>query len=530
VWVEADGPCEVEILGAAERTFEVEGHHFALVHVTGLPAEGNVPYEVAFDGERVWPPPDWQWPSSCVRTVADDHGLRISFGSCRCAYPDEPPWTLSKDEDPEGRGHDALRALALRMRDQEPEEWPHLLLMLGDQVYADEVAPATEEFIRARRDVDVPPGLQISDFQEYCRLYRDAWCEAPVRWLLSTVPSAMIFDDHDVIDDWNTSRDWVMQMRATGWWDERIVGAFMSYWCYQHLGNLSPEDREEDACFRAVRAAEGDAGPIVRDFAFRADREVAGARWSYRRDIGRTRIVMMDSRAGRVLEPGARAMVDAEEWACIEEWTRGDFDHLLLGTSLPVFLGRGMHYLEAWNEAVADGAWGALASVASERLRRGLDLEHWAAFGDSLRALERLLGEIASGQHGTPPGSVVLLSGDVHHAYVAQARPTDGQPPWLAPVYQAVCSPLRNPLDANEKRAIRLAMTSAAELVGRGLARAAGVESESLTWEISEGPWFDNQLATLHLDGRRCTFQLEKALGGGQELPMLRQVAVRGLA
>ena len=93
-----------------------------------------------------------------MRTVADDHGLRICFGSCRCAYPNEPPWTLTKDEDPEGRGHDALRALALRMRDQEPDEWPHLLLMLGDQVYADEVAPATEEFIRARRDVDVPPG------------------------------------------------------------------------------------------------------------------------------------------------------------------------------------------------------------------------------------------------------------------------------------------------------------------------------------------------------------------------------------
>jgi hypothetical protein len=322
----------------------------------------------------------------------------------------------------------------------------------------------------------------------------------------------------------------VAKMRATGWWDKRIVGAFMSYWCYQHLGNLSPEDREEDPCYRAVRAADGDASAIVRDFAFRADREVAGARWSYKRDIGRTRIVMMDSRAGRVLEPGGRAMVDAEEWACIVDWTRGDFDHLLMGTSLPVFLGRGMHYLEAWDEAVADGAWGALASAAAERLRQGLDLEHWAAFGDSLRALERLLGEIASGRHGSAPGTVVLLSGDVHHAYIADARPTDGQPPWQAPVYQAVCSPLRNPLDSKEKRAIKLAMTSGAELVGRGLARAAGVEDEPLTREITAGPWFDNQLATLELDGRRCSFRLEKALGGSEELPTLQQVAVRPLA
>ena len=124
----------------------------------------------------------------------------------------------------------------------------------------------------------------------------------------------------------------------------------------------------------------------------------------------------------------------------------------------------------------------------------------------------------------------MLLSGDVHHAYIAQARPTDGQPAWQAPVYQAVCSPLRNPLDAHEKRAIKLGMTSGAERVGRGLARAAGVESESLTWEIAEGPWFDNQLATLQLDGKRCTFHLEKALGSGEELPTLQQVAVRRLA
>jgi hypothetical protein len=529
VWVETDGPCEVEILGATERTFEVGGHHFALVHITGLPPEGATPYEVAVDGERAWPPPGDDWPASCVRTVADDHGLRICFGSCRCSYPNEPPWTLTKDEDERGREHDALRALALRMRHQEPDEWPHLLLLLGDQVYADEVAPQTEEFIRARRDVEVPPGLQIADFEEYCRLYRDSWCEPAVRWLLSTVPSAMIFDDHDVIDDWNTSRDWVRTQRAQGWWDERVVGAFASYWCYQHLGNLSPEDREQDACYRAVREADGDAAAIVRDFAFRADREVAGARWSYKRDIGRTRIVVMDSRAGRVLEPGSRSMVDAEEWDCIEEWTRGDFDHVLLGTSLPVFLGRGMHHLEAWNEAVCDGAWGRVASRLGERLRQGVDLEHWAAFGDSLRALERLLGAIAAGRQGSAPGTVVLLSGDVHHAYVAQARPVEDDD-WSASVYQVVCSPLRNPLDAHERRAIKAAMTPVAAAIGAGLARAAGVAPEPLTWEVTDGPWFDNQVATLDLAGRRCSFSLDKALGAADADPRLERVVTRTLA
>jgi hypothetical protein len=529
VWVETDTPCEVEVCGCTDRTFEIEGHHFALVHVTGLEREKARPYEVHLDGERVWPL-DTGWPASCIRTIGDDHGLRISFGSCRVAHPDEPPWTLTKDEDPRGREHDALRTLAMKMRAQDVEDWPHLLLLLGDQVYADEVPVSTAEFIASRRDPSVPPGYEVADFEEYCRLYRDSWSEPAVRWLLSTVPTAMIFDDHDVHDDWNTSKDWVADIRSQGWWDERIVGGFMSYWAYQHLGNLPPEDRMDDATYRAVRAADGDAGPIVRAFAFAADREVAGARWSYRRDVGRTRIVMMDSRAGRVLRPDARHMVDAEEWACIEEWSRGSFDHLLLGTSLPAFLGRGMHFIEAWNEAVSEGAWGRTAARLAERIRRAVDLEHWAAFGDSLRDLEGLLERVASGGEGeTAPASIVLLSGDVHHAYLARVQFASGNGD-RSPVYQAVCSPIRNPLNSRERRAIRIGMSRGAERAARTLARAAGVREESLSWTIEEGPWFDNQVATIELDGRSGWMVLDRTVNPPDGPPRLERVMRRRLS
>ena len=67
------------------------------------------------------------------------------------------------------------------------------------------------------------------------------------------MPTAMIFDDHDVNDDWNISEAWVRRMRTTSWWEERIIGAFMSYWVYQHLGNLSPRELEEDGLFEKVR-------------------------------------------------------------------------------------------------------------------------------------------------------------------------------------------------------------------------------------------------------------------------------------
>ena len=73
-------------------------------------------------------------------------------------------------------------------------------------------------------------------------------------------------------------------------------------------------------------------------------------------------------------------------------------------------------------------------------------------------------------------------------------------------------------------------MTRGAARVGRTLARAAGVEDEPLTWEIADGPWFDNQVATLELDGRRCRFRLESAAGAGDEPPRLEHTATRRLA
>ena len=149
----------------------------------------------------------------------------------------------------------------------------------------------------------------------------------------------MIFDDHDIIDDWNTSATWVRRMRGTGWWDDRITGGLMTYWIYQHIGNLAPPRLDENEQWRHVRENADDAADVLREFAFAADREVQGTRWSYSRDIAGARIVMIDSRAGRVLEPGARSMLDEDEWSWLDDRIgRDGIDHLLIGSSLPVLL------------------------------------------------------------------------------------------------------------------------------------------------------------------------------------------------
>jgi hypothetical protein len=320
----------------------------------------------------------------------------------------------------------------------------------------------------------------------------------------------MVIDDHDMHDDWNISRSWLEEMRRRPWWQERVVGGLMSYWIYQFIGNLSPRELEGNNLYRKVRQQD-EAGPMLREFATKDDREREGKRWSYYRDLGTTRLIVMDSRTGRELEEGDRSIVDEDEWDWIQEKARGDFDHLLIGTSDPYLLAPGLHYLEAWNEAACNGAWGAAAAGVGERIRRALDCDHWGAFQRSFMRLTALLEEVGSGERGRPPASICILSGDVHHAYLAEAAFRHDANVSSA-VYQAVCSPYRKALDAHERLAVRIGHSRPTEVLVRALARAAGVEDPDLRWRFAGGPYFDNQIATLSLEGREASLTISKTV------------------
>jgi len=529
VWVETDSPCEVEVLDATEPTFCVDGHHFALVCIDGLEPASATPYEVRLDGEVVWPEPDSDLPPSCIKTLGESSEIRVSFGSCRVALPNERPYTLSKDDDEKGAEVDALHVLAHELTRDPEGRYPNLLMLLGDQVYVDEGSPDVREFIRSRRDTSRAPGEEVLDFEEYTRLYRESWTEPMVRWLFSTVPTAMVIDDHDMSDDWNISYSWRTEMEKKEWWHVRLAAGFMTYWLYQHLGNLTPDELAVDETYQAVRENRLDATKIVYEYARKAHDDHDGVRWSFSRDLCGTRVIVMDNRGGRVLEKDRRAIFnDAErEWVCNE--AKGDFDHLLIACSDPFLLTRTFHWLEAWNEAVGDGAWGARASHLAEKMRRSVDFDHWSAFGSSFAKMTDLLRRTGAGDWGEPPASIVVLSGDVHHAYLAEvAFRRDAKV--KSAVYQAVCSPFRNPLEEKERRAIRFAMSKPAEAFARGLARAAGVSDPDLRWRFTDGPYFDNQVATIHMTGRGSELILEKTIPGDSEEHSLETSFRRRLA
>jgi hypothetical protein len=122
---------------------------------------------------------------------------------------------------------------------------------------------------------------------------------------------------------------------------------------------------------------------------------------------------------------------------------------------------------------------------------------------------------VGTGERGEAPASIVALSGDVHHAYLAEV----GFPPGTgmrSSAWQATCSPFRNPLDNKERTVMRFMASEPASRLMRALAAAAGVEAPSVRWRYAhDEPWFDNQVATLELRGDAGRFILEKTVSTG---------------
>ncbi|PCC27567.1 glycoside hydrolase [Glutamicibacter sp. BW80] len=431
-------------------TFGAHGHHYALVEVSRLEVGSVNPYSVHLQGTAIWPCEDG-FPESMIATIDPAKNPRLAFGSCRTSIPHDAAGNRK-------HGVDAMRAYALSMAGTGHGPWPDLMLFLGDQVYADSTSDQMREFIRSRRDIRDEPGAELKDFEEYAHLYRLAWSDPANRWLLSTLPSAMIFYDHDIRDDWNSSRSWKQDMEQRSWWHQRIVAGLGSYWIYQHLGNLSPEGRAADPLWQRIASH---TGPEELDITADLDRF-------------------------------AERVDAAPESAWLDEHMQGGFRHLLVATSLPFLLPMGLHHVEAWNEVYSSGERGPARAWLGERLRRAVDLEHWAAFQQSFQNVARWATEVADGKRGPAPQTVTFLSGDVHFSYVSEVERENG-----SRILQAVCSPIRNPLPRFMRYFAAALALGPAVPFGAWMARRAHVPAPPFRWNGIKGPWFDNNLAIL---------------------------------
>lgn len=177
-----------------------------------------------------------------------------------------------------------------------------------------------------------------------------------------------------------------------------------------------------------------------------------------------------------------------------------------------------------------------------EWLRTTVDLEHWAAFHSSFLRVCAMVGELARGERGPAPRSVLFLSGDVHHSYVSEVDPASllddhdltrrdedragsGGAPDLR-VLQLVCSPIRNPLPVVMRYLTAALAHGLAVPLGAMAGRSAHVPAQPWRWRDVAGPWFTNNVALLRLDGPEleASWWTGEVRGGDDDHPVLVEV------
>ena len=323
---------------------------------TGWPPAACTPTRCDVNGERVWPD-GGGFPPSSIATLDPGRPLRLAFGSCRTSVPHDAAGNRT-------HGVDSLRAFALHLAGGRagPAAGPGALprrpgvrrLHQRPDAGLHRVPPQPRE----------PPGKELKDYEEYAHLYRLAWSDPANRWLLSTLPTAMLFDDHDIRDDWNASLSWKRKMQA----DRLVAGpdrrrARHPTGCTSTWATSPPPSGRRTPCGSGSPAHHGaeelDLTEELDAFADRADKDPASYRWSYWRDFGDVRLIVRGlPRAARSLKPRHRGLLDEPEMALAG---RAD------ARRSPAPAGRhvaavpaadGPAPFEAWNEALCNGRVG----------------------------------------------------------------------------------------------------------------------------------------------------------------------------
>ena len=75
-------------------------------------------------------------------------------------------------------------------------------------------------------------------------------------------------------------------------------------------------------------------------------------------------------------------------------------------------------------------------------------------------------------------------------------------------VFQATCSPFRNPLNTHERCVVRATGSRAVAAVFSRLSRLCGVTSAGVSWELTTERTFDNSIGELEVEGSRMQITL----------------------
>ncbi len=193
-------------------------------------------------------------------------GDRLDFALASCRYPASLVDRTRADE--------MFGVLRRRMAGGEGASAPSLLLLVGDQIYADATAGMADPKNRRARFYDA---------------YREAWTAPNAREVLRQIPTYMMMDDHEVSDNWHPEDPEDLRLPSLRDWG---LTAFE-----EHQWLHSPQNGS-DLCARAgVR-------PPVRSYFYAF--EAAGFPF-----------FVCDTRSGR---SARRRIIDEAQQAALQRW------------------------------------------------------------------------------------------------------------------------------------------------------------------------------------------------------------------
>ncbi|SNY89908.1 hypothetical protein SAMN04515647_0049 [Cohaesibacter sp. ES.047] len=249
-------------------------------------------------------------------------------------------------------------------------------------------------------DRKAPNGLSGKDR----RMYNEESAEmdafvanlSKVRRLLAHVPTAMIFDDHDVSDDWNLSLAWEKAAYSHPL-SRRVIGnALLAYGINQGWGNR-PQTISEDLK-DAFRQALEKPGTDAHEAAI--DEILDYQKWDFEWPTDPP-LIALDTRTRRWRsERNSHFPSGLLDWEAVTDLQARlrNRDAVLLVSAAPIF---GVKLIEVVQK---------LFTTLGKPLM--VDAEYWMAHPGTASAILNVF------QHSNTPRHFVILSGDVHYSFV----------------------------------------------------------------------------------------------------------------
>lgn len=482
----------------SQKSTMVGGHHYVTLELQHLQPATWYTYQLfaASTGKELALAPASP-VTQCFRTLAPPSSaqtspLRVAYGSCRKAEANQP---------------DALSALGYWLSEhfeQRETEWPHLLLLIGDQIYADEPSVSL-------RQTSPQLGIEATNYEDFCYFYHHAWStDSGVRQVLATLPTYMIFDDHEITNNWNSMPAWRAKTTQTG--EEQIlIDGLVAYWIYQGWGNLAQHTTQHPLLTIMQQAAESgeDALEQLRDYVRRDLYGKVGLRWHY--EIPSTPpIFVANARTERtaittgkdedILAP--TRIISHSQTADLQHWYASDQSTMaVIVSSVPVLLPPAIGWLEyltgqrLWlDRSIWLRRLGLQLARVQQRIAMRAGFDHWPLYPVSWQDLLQLFQQ---------PKDTLILSGDVHFSYALTARLMH-QPDADTYLYQFVSTPLQNELSPADQQKIKLQARVSRWSYGGLKQRVLPLAAADKTVHIDRNLLFENTLAivTLQADSR----------------------------